>query len=274
MPRNVDYGEAIAILQINQKLKEDWKRRDADTDLDGTSSRLTVRNLEHAQALVVSCAKIWAEYEQENALRGPKRGRRPGSGFKNLLEDLNKVIEAKPDPKQYTSSDVAAELEERTQGNKEVRQQKEEAKERRRRRPKGTLEVYKSESHQAFGDVNLRVAIPIEYGEWTTGQCAFTVRMAGQLVMGGEGESRDEAWADLCQKMTAKLDELVTKFEDDDEGDTRDEAGESDEDLSTEYESDEDLGTEEVQFAWLYGLVREEPVPDEHKKQWESMQTL
>lgn len=268
MPRNVDYGEAVAILQVNQKLKDDWQQRDADVDLQGTSSRLAVRNLEHAQTLADSCAKIWVEYEQENALRGPKRGRKPGSGFKTILEDLNKVIEAKPEPKHYTSSDVAAELGERTKGNKEVRQGKEEVKERRRRRPKGTLEVYKRESHQAFCDINLRLPIPVEYGEWTTGQCAFTIRAQGQLLMSGEGESRDEAWADLCQHMTAKLNDLMTKLEDG-EGETQE-----DDEADGAHESAEDLSAEDVRFAWLHGLTHEEPVPDEYKEQWQSVQAV
>ncbi len=244
MPRNVDYGEAIAILQVNQKLRDDWGRRDGDADLPGNSSRLTVRNLEHAQVLAVSCAKIWAEYEQENVLRGPKRGRKPGSGFKTVLEDLMKLIEANPESKQYTSADVATELGDRTKGNKAEREKKEAVRERRRRRPKGTLEVYRPESHKDFTGIALQVAIPVDYGEWTSGECAFMVHFEGVLVFFGEGSSRDEAWNDLCRNMAANALEFQARLRKDN--------------------TDEKLSEEDARLSrfWIHGFGSEDILRD------------
>lgn len=248
MSRNVDYGIAICVLPLNGKIKDDWQQRDPEAQLDGSNSRLVVRDVDHAQALAASCAKIWSDYEQENALRGPKRGRKPGGGFRSLLAELNKLIEDNPEPTAYTSTVVAVEMEKRAEENKEVRQEVQQERARKRRRPKGTLEVFKPEKYQQFEDVNLRVPICVDYGEWTTGECAFSVRFGSELVLWGDGDTRDEAWADLCRNIHNKQEELTSRQQ------------EEGEDFSV-VEGDGDSC-----WVWLHRMIPDQPVPEAFKE--------
>lgn len=249
MPRNVDYGTAIAVLPISQKIRDDWQSRDADANLPGTSSRLVVQDLEHAKKLADSCSTIWSQYVEENAARGPRRGRKPGSGFRTLLDQLDKVLETKPEPKQYTSAEVTAELGALNQENKEDREKKKEARKRKRNQPKGSMDVYRHEARDTFGDIKLRVPILVEYGEWRSGECAFVIRFdSGPVLLWGQSDTRESAWSELATAIAEKRTTLEEK--------------------ASDYAGDEDEETEDARWAWLFGLI-EEPVPDVYRDQWQ-----